>query len=159
MGCEGRPISISKTESKVKEECNLIVYENLNGKTVQEILEAHAEELRTDPWTLAYEPSSDTNVYLSNVFDIPCITIHGTNDEYVGYASAEHIDTKFADMLNEYFWQGFTVHPYKEWLAIQQQAKDDDKTLLEVGQLVRRCQKRKLSDQCRQQIRDAVLAI
>lgn len=137
----------------------MIVYENLNGKTVQEILEANAEELRTDPWTLAYEPTTDSIVYLSNVFDIPCITIRGVNDECVGYASAEHIDTKFADMLDEYFWQGFTVRPYKEWLVIRQQAKDEDKTLLEVEQLVHRCRKRKLSDRCRQQIRAAVMSI
>lgn len=137
----------------------MIVYENLNGKTVQEILEEHAEDLRTDPWTLAYEPTTDTTVYLSNVFDMPCITIRGATDEYVGYASSEHIDTKFTDMLDKYFWQGFTVQPYKEWLAIQQQAKDEDKTLLEVEQLVNRCRKRKLSDRCRQQIKNAVLAI
>ena len=138
----------------------MIVYENLNGKTVQEILEAHAEELRTDPWTLAYEPTTDTTVYLSNIFDIPCITIRRVNEEdTVGYAATERIDKKFEDMLNENFGYDFTVQPYKEWLVIRQQAKDEDKTLLEVEQLVHRCRKRKLSDRCKQQIRAVVMSI
>ena len=138
----------------------MIVYENLNGKTVREILTEHAEELRTDPWTLAYEPTTDTSVYLSNVFDIPCITVRGANEEdTTGYAAAERIDTKFEDMLSEYFGADFTAKPYKEWLVIQQQAKDEDKTLLEVKQLVYRCRKRKLSDECIRQIRAAVMSI
>lgn len=143
-----------------KGRCKLIVYENLNGKTVQEILETHAEELRTDPWILAYEPDTDTTVYLSNVFDIPCITIRGVNEEdTVGYAAAECIDKKFEDMLNENFGCDFTVQPYEEWLKIQRQAKDEDRTLLEVKQFVSRCRKRRLSDECKQQIRVAVMSI
>lgn len=138
----------------------MIVYENLNGKTVQEILEEHAEKLRTDPWVLAYEPTTDTTVYLSNVFDVPCITIRGTSSEdAIGYAALERLDKKFEDMLNEYFEADFNVKPYEEWLAIQQQVKDEDKALLEVRQLVSRCRKRRLSDECRQQIRAAVMTI
>ena len=137
----------------------MIVYENLDGKTVQEILEANAEELRTDPWVLAYEPITDTTVYLSNVFDIPCITIREAEEDMVEYAAAECIDKKFEDMLNENFGYDFTVQPYEEWLKVQQQAKDEDKTLLEVKQFVSRCRKRRLSDECKQHIKVAVMSI
>ena len=136
----------------------MIVYDNLNSKTVQQILEEQGDELRTDPMILAYEPEGDTTVYLSNMFDIPCITIRQEDRDVTGYASAERMDRKYSEMLKEYFGE-YEKHPYTEWLKIQQQMKDEGKTLLELKQFISRCAKRTLSTEFKAKLKAAIATI
>lgn len=137
----------------------MIVYENTDRKTVQQILHEHAEELRTEPWLLAYEPSTNSSVYLSNLFDVPCITFRREGQDDVSwYVSNGDINFTYMEMIRTFF-DIIEFRPYSEWCALQRQQSDENKTLLEVKQFVSRCRKRRLSDECRQQIRAAVMTI
>ena len=138
----------------------MIVYENLDGKTVRQILEERGDELRTDPLVVAYEPKSDTTVYLSNMFDIPCLTIRqeDRSKDVTGYASVERMDWKYRNMLSEYFGV-YEGRPYTEWLKIQQQMKDEGKTLLELKQFISRCAKRTLSTEFKAKLKAAIATI
>lgn len=136
----------------------MIVYDNLDGRTVREILETHGDELRTDPWLLMYEPESDTELLLANVFDISSITVK-QGGEYTNtvYAPPERIDKKFPELLE--MFEGATVKAYSEWLTLQKRESDEEKTRTELKKFLNACKRRVLSSEFKQEIKDLVLAI
>lgn len=130
----------------------MIVYENLGGMTAKKILEGHGDELRTEPWLLLYEPESETEVFLSNMFDISDLTIWRSGEHFsTKYVDAEMIDDKLRD-LSEWLFGKFETRPYSEWLARQRQADDEEKTLRELRKFLSTCKHRMLSGECKRKI-------
>ena len=136
----------------------MIVYSNLDGLTVREILERSSDSLRTEPQTLMFEPESRTELLLCNVFDVPSITVK-RNDEYVNtvYGSPENINEKFSELLE--MFEGATVKAYNEWLALQRCESDEQKTRTELKKLLNACKRRTLSAEFKQEMKAMVLAM
>ena len=105
-----------------------------------------------------YEPESDTELLLANVFDISSITVK-QGGEYVNtvYAPPERIDKKFSELLE--MFEGATVKAYSEWLTLQKRASDEEKTRTELKKFLNACKRRVLSSEFKQEMKDLVLAI
>lgn len=137
----------------------MIVYNNLNGKTAEEILYENEEQLYTDAYLLEYEPERSTSILLGNLFGIPSIIVQRDGEEIrTAYPKTEEINRKFYELSVEMFGKA-ERRPYSEWLAKLRRESDEERTRRELKKFISSCRHRLLSPEFKQEIKAVLMAI
>lgn len=121
------------------------IYDNMNGKTVQQLLIQFGDELRTDAMVLKSVPRLGLQFQISNPMDCPeIIVMLGDKEIRNERVSLENCNIVFEKIFSTWFGNGEYIElPYKLYLKKQEEEKINKSILDETTNFINKLSKRK----------------